>query len=145
MIQLPPIPQALPTTQADWERFFNVMQQWKKGLQAHTWQTPTFQNGWVNYGAPFEPAGYYMDAAGRVHLRGLVKSGTVGHTTPIFTLPYVPQYDILIPIVTNADVFGEVRIASGTVGSWGGPGAVAVWSGNNEWVSLAGISFDTTP
>ena len=53
------------------------------------WQTPTFQNAWTDYGAGFEPAGYYLAADNRVHLRGAVMSGTVADDTTgaIFTLP----------------------------------------------------------
>ena len=52
---------------------------------------PAFQNSWVNYGesAPYGTypnAGFYKDPSGRVHLRGVVKSGSVGNYA-IFTLP----------------------------------------------------------
>lgn len=41
--------------------------------QQEPWQTPTFQNGWVNYDTTYNPAGYFKDSLGIVHLRGLVK------------------------------------------------------------------------
>lgn len=108
-----------------------------------TWIAPTFQNGWVNYGGEYELAGYCMDAEGFVHLRGLVKSGTVGSATPIFTLPspYIPAYSAIFPVV-SADAFAELRVeGSGDAN----PGAVQVYSGgSNTWVSLSGISFGAT-
>jgi hypothetical protein len=140
---LPQLPQALPKTQADWDRVFNVFQQWQQGLQAVKWQTPTLLNGWVYYGAPYEPPGYYMDVAGVVHLRGLVKSGTVGYATPIFILskPYLPVYTPIRSTPSN-DLFGEVRILAANDPN-GAPGAVVAVAGSNTWVSLSGISFST--
>ena len=48
---------------------------------------PTLLSGWVNYGDGFAAAGYYKGPDNRVHLQGLVKSGTVADGTVIFTLP----------------------------------------------------------
>jgi len=60
------------------------------------WIAPTLGNGWLAYGAPFEPPGYYKDSNGFVHLRGLIKSGTVGTGTTgtVWTMPagYIPPY-----------------------------------------------------
>lgn len=142
--RLPPVSQGLPKTQADWDRVVNVFQQWRSAMLPK-WIAPTLQNGWVYIGSPYEPAGYYMDIHGVVHLRGLVKSGTVGYSTPIFTLPtqYLPPYTVIRPTSSN-DLFGEVRVlASGD--SNGAAGAVVAAVGSNTWVSLSGISFSTTP
>jgi hypothetical protein len=141
---LPQLPQALPKTQADWDRVFNVFQQWQQGLQAVKWQTPTLLNGWVYYGAPYEPPGYYMDVAGVVHLRGLVKSGTVGYATPIFILskPYLPLYTPICPVI-SADALGEVRILAPGDSSGASGAVVAAVIGSNPWLSLSGISFST--
>ena len=141
--RLPPVPQALPTTQSAWDRLVNVFQQWRSAMLPK-WITPTLQNGWVSYGSPYEPPGYYMDVHGIVHLRGLVKSGTVGAGTPIFTLPapYVPPYTVVVPSV-SVDAFCEIRV--GASGDGIGAGSVIASNGTNTWVSLAGISFSTTP
>jgi hypothetical protein len=55
------------------------------------WIAPTLNGVWANYGSGYAPAGYYKDALGVVHLRGLVASGT---STLVFTLPagYRPEY-----------------------------------------------------
>jgi hypothetical protein len=53
---------------------------------ASPWIAPTLLNSWVNYDPSYwSPAGYMKDSSGIVHLRGLVKSGTVGSW--IFVLP----------------------------------------------------------
>ena len=53
------------------------------------WQIPTFQNLWADYGAGFQPGGYYLAADNRVYLRGAVTGGGVADDTTgvIFTLP----------------------------------------------------------
>ncbi|MCP4710447.1 MAG: hypothetical protein GY869_17630 [Planctomycetes bacterium] len=54
-------------------------------LEQQSWQTPAFQNSWINYGSGYNPAQYFKDSMGIVHLRGLVKNVTLGQT--VFTLP----------------------------------------------------------
>lgn len=104
------------------------------------WTAPTFTNAWVNYdaGVTFTVAGYYRAPSGRVYLKGLVKDGTVGGGTPIFTLPVgcrPPKEHIFATL--SADALGHVRVRSdGTV--------VALAPSVNTWVSLDGLSFLTT-
>jgi hypothetical protein len=64
----------------------------KRVTLADDWIAPTLLNGWVNYGGVYEPAGY-TKKNGFGFIRGLVKDGTPGWTTPIFTLPstHYPQ------------------------------------------------------
>lgn len=52
---------------------------------AQAWQAPTLLNSWVNFGGSFATVAYYRDAVGIVHLKGRMKTGTVG--TIAFTLP----------------------------------------------------------
>lgn len=93
---------------------------------------PTFQNSWVNFDGGYQVAGFYKDPFGVVHLRGLVKNGTVGQ--PIFTLPegYRPAARLLFAAASN-DAFGRVDILAN--------GHVNAEIGNNAYVSLNGISF----
>lgn len=146
--RLPPLPQGLPKTQADWQAVVNALQQWQKSIAVPKWISPTLKNGWLAYGSEYEPPGYYMDVSGRVYLRGLVKSGSTGAANPIFTLPagYVPPYTPIFPVISN-DTWAEIRIGGVTdTGAWGGPGGVVIVAGgSNAWVSLAGISFSTRP
>ena len=98
------------------------------------WTAPTFQNSWVNYDG-VEPA-QYRKVGDIVELRGLVKNGTVGETTAIFTLPtgFRPPKRVRIPIVANS-VFAWISV--------GTDGVVGVGSGSNVWVALDAVAFST--
>ena len=97
------------------------------------WIVPAFMNGWVNFDNVYNPAGYFKDSLGIVHLRGLVKNGT--NNTTIFTLPvgYRPSNRELQAVQTNNNIIGRVDIFA--------DGQVTVVSGSNGWVSLDGITF----
>jgi hypothetical protein len=98
-----------------------------------------FENSWVDFDATtFFPAGYFKDTLGIVHLRGLVKSGTVNQ--PMFHLPadYRPNTLILLfPVsVSNSTSAGRLFIyADGTVKS--------DTAGSATSCTLSGITFDT--
>ena len=100
------------------------------------WTAPSFLNGWVDYGSPFEPAGYFKDTLGILHLRGFIKSGTIG--LPAFILPVGcrPAYEAFYGTASN-DAFGQCVIQMST----GDEGKVIPYIGNNTWFSLAGITF----
>lgn len=58
---------------------------------------PPFQNLWFNNGGTFNPAGFFKDASGFVHFRGLIQPGAsqpLPFDNVIFTLPlgYRPPY-----------------------------------------------------
>lgn len=94
---------------------------------APTWTAPTLLNSWVNYGTGGNAAGYWKDASGWVHLRGLVKSGTPGASSVIFTLPSGSRPttdDHFFATASNAaygtcwiQLDGDVIAASGS-GTW---------------------------
>jgi hypothetical protein len=98
------------------------------------WVAPTFQNGWVDFGAPYAAASY-MKAAGRVHLRGAVKNGTLG--SAIFTLPtgYAPSAQLTFAVIQNAaaGAFGQAIVNSA--------GGIFPIGGSNTFYGLDGISF----
>ncbi|MFQ4136449.1 hypothetical protein PGN35_009020 [Nodosilinea sp. PGN35] len=102
-------------------------------LEQESWQTPTLQNGWVRYDNTFNPPGYFKDSVGIVHLRGLVRSGTIGAV--IFTLPsgYRPQFQELFSASTSPNSYARVDVTAA--------GAVVATTGNNGWLSLDGITF----
>lgn len=54
---------------------------------AQTWQTPTLENSWVNYGTGYQSARFKKDMWNRVWVEGILKNGTTTDTTTIFTLP----------------------------------------------------------
>ena len=99
------------------------------------WLAASLENAWVNYSASYDPAGYYKDPWGRVHLRGLIKSGTSTGGTRLFTLPagYRPPLAQMFPVTSNG-LHGELEIqADGDV--------VLSSSVSNVYLSLSGISF----
>lgn len=98
-------------------------------------QTPTLQNGWVNYGAAYESASYWKDSCGVVHLAGMIKGGTHDAETVIFTLPtgYRPRTSekfltVSSNVICVLDIYGTGNVAIKTGASSG-------------WLSLSGISF----
>lgn len=109
------------------------------------WTAPTFANSWVNYdntGATFETAAYMKDAQGFVHLRGLIKSGTLNGTAHAFTLPsgYRPARSKIF-VAMSADTANPSRCDILP------DGKVVPYSGSNTFFSLDGITFsvnDTT-
>lgn len=97
---------------------------------------PAFANSWVNYGSGWQVAGFWRDPLGIVHLRGLIKSGTVGSAA--FTLPpgFRPPLAETFAVLSNG-ALGRVDVASdGTV--------TPMTPSNNTYVSLSGIQFRTT-
>lgn len=77
------------------------------------WIVPTLLNGWINFGAPLDTAGYYKDDLGIVHIKGIIKSGTATINTPLLNLPagYRPLTTQLKGTVSN-DLFGYFQIAA---------------------------------
>lgn len=99
------------------------------------WTAVSFENSWVNFDSSNYTAGSYMkDSLGFVHLRGLVKTGTIG--TTIFTLPsgYRPAKHHHFGVASNG-AFGYCYITNA--------GAVQASGGSNTWFSLDGIRFST--
>lgn len=96
---------------------------------------PTLLSGWVNYGDGFAAAGYHKGPDNRVHLQGLIKSGTVADGTVIFTLPegFRPlQKEIFIVFISGGG-FGRVDVNDN--------GSVVAKIVNATYTSLSGISF----
>lgn len=95
-----------------------------------------FANSWANYGSGWGEASYWKDPLGFVHLRGLIKSGTVG--SHAFTLPpgFRPITNETYPTISNGAVGRVDVLTDGQV--------EPVSPSNNTYVSLAGIYFRTT-
>jgi hypothetical protein len=92
---------------------------------------PAYEGTWVAFDS--RGAHFYKDAAGRVHLEGVIKLGTIGTTA--FTLPegYRPRLGTRIFVVDSNTAFGRVTIDTA--------GQVVPVTGNNAYVVLDGISF----
>ena len=93
---------------------------------------PAFQNSWTNYNSylvsPFyATAGFYKDSQGFVHLKGLVRSGTIGAV--IFTLPvgFRPLERHILSSISGAGATRMDVHANGEVQHGGS---------SNDWVAL---------
>lgn len=97
------------------------------------WITPTMTNGWVDLDAAnFASCQYYKDSTGLVHLKGMIKSGTIGQSA--FTLPVgyrVAKTQYFSTCSSNA--YGQVNVSS--------TGTVTPSVGSTSWISLNGITF----
>ena len=96
---------------------------------------PTLLSGWVNYGDHWAAAGYYKGSDNRVHLQGLIKSGTVADGTVIFTLPqgFRPKQTQMFIIFISGGGYGRVDVNES--------GSVVANTVNATYTSLSGISF----
>ena len=96
---------------------------------------PTLLSGWVNYGDSFTAAGYYKGPDNRVHLQGLIKSGTVADGTVIFTLPqgFRPLQKEMFIVFISGGGYGRVDVYDN--------GSVVAKIVNATYTSLSGISF----
>lgn len=92
---------------------------------------PTLAGSWVNVGSFFETAGYYKDGWNRVHLSGMVKSGS----GTVFTLP-VGFRPTKVHVFSTAadDAFARVNVTDAGLVSFA-IGTAATY------LSLDGISF----
>lgn len=101
------------------------------------WTAATLQNGWANYGAGYNPAGYFVDKLGIVHLRGLVQNpnaiGPNGSTILQLPAGYRPPNRELHAVQTNNNTIGRCDILN--------TGEVIAVAGSNVWFSLDGITF----
>jgi hypothetical protein len=103
------------------------------------WVAPTLENGWSNFGGAWVPAGYMKDSNGIVHLRGLLRPGTMVAGTPIFTLPtgFRPVSNEMFPV---ASYLGGTGYVGGTTEVYPN-GQVRVLTGGTDHFSISGISF----
>lgn len=96
------------------------------------------QNGWVAYGSPYNLPGYRITMDGLVYVTGVIKSGTTGSGTLLFTLPEGYR-----PSATKIFVLAK----AGGTGNWeveiGANGQVIVGPRNADatWSSLDNITF----
>lgn len=102
-------------------------------LTPDTWNTVTFTNGWANLGVGNAPAGYYMDAMGFVHIRGVIVSGTAN--TAAFTLPVGSR-----PIYQNNLIAVNGSTSTGMLVRVTTAGAV-IPTLSPAWVSMDGLSI----
>lgn len=80
------------------------------------WTDATLETGVTNYGSGTEPAGYYKDQFGIVHVRGVVVKAAA---TTLITLPvgYRPAYTIFLPTRINNGAGAGAELTIGTDGT----------------------------
>jgi hypothetical protein len=96
--------------------------------------TGSYTNSWVDFGGGYMAGAYMKDLMGFVHLRGLIKSGTM--STSAFTLPagFRPSAVVLMACA-SAGAYGQLEVGTG--------GTITPTVGLNNYVSLNGVTFDT--
>ena len=102
-------------------------------LQPTAWTAVTFQNSWVNYGAPYGNC-MYRKVGDRVFLRGIMKNGTVGAAA--FTLPV----GFRPPAQVQHQAAGTVQYVDIAT-----DGVVTPSTGTNPSVVLDGCQFSISP
>lgn len=93
------------------------------------WIDMSLQNNWQFYGLPFNYPSYKVDTDGRVHLRGLIRSGS-GVISRLSRV--APERTELFSVHTGGGT-GRIDISNN--------GNIAFIAGNNTYVQLDGLSF----
>lgn len=116
----------------------SVVEQKKAEKDVPGWIKPTLLNGWVNIGSGSSTAGYYKDALGHIHIRGIVTSGV--SNSFVFKLPagYRPKESRNFTGVYYGPSSGVMSclVAVGVEGT-----VIVVFDYPPNWISLDGISF----
>lgn len=102
----------------------------------HRWINATLLNSWANYHVDYYNAGYMKDSNGFVHLRGIVKNGTITSGTSILQLPigYRPSKKcVFSSIAYNSALCTLIIFNDGYLNISNVP--------NNTWLTLENISF----
>lgn len=107
-------------------------------LTPEAWTNATLLNSWVAFGTPFDDlAGFYKDPLGRVHLRGVIKSGAIVNGTVLFTLPagYRPTGQKVFGVSHHAGTSARLDVT--TTGNV----QLGQAASGNAYLSLDGVSF----
>lgn len=106
------------------------------------WTIMQLLSGWVNYDPNpnvWAWAAWYKDTTtGLVHLRGLIKSGTISASIPFYIMPPGCRtvYPLIIAVLSNGAI-GRLTVQSN--------GNLLPETGNNGWFSLSGIYYSVLP
>ncbi|MBW5447438.1 hypothetical protein GE107_15375 [Cohnella sp. CFH 77786] len=117
----------------------SVLRNVKAGKQQPQWIAPLLLNGWVAYALSYPTAQYFKDELGIVHLRGLIKSGTVSPGTILFYLPkgYRPSLNLAFGALNyDGSTIKSIELAISTSGAV----SLSINSGN-VYLSFEGITF----
>ena len=114
----------------------------KKNL-APVWIDAVLQNGWVEFDTALKVQ-YSLGLDGFVTLKGAVKSGTVGGSTPVFTLPsgFRPNRSVRTMVSSGSAIDKSYRVS--VIPS----GAVTLdqvtGTADNTYIHLEGVQFSLT-
>lgn len=95
-------------------------------------------NYWLHWGAGSNEPGYWKDSFGVVHLRGLIRSGTIGQAAFILPAGYRPAAREVFPAISTATGSSALVLSRCDVTLIG---EVIPLSGGNAYFSLDGITF----
>lgn len=97
---------------------------------------PPFENGWVNFGAGYQNAGFRKNNQNEVMVTAMIKDGSIG-SFPAFTLPvgYRPPPGGRLIYGGQTNTGGDVRVDITPLGE------VMFITGSNIWVSMGTVVF----
>ena len=102
-------------------------------IKQEPWHLAELNAPWVDYVAGQNPAAFFKDTLGMVHLRGFVKGGPARST--VFVLPegYRPQARTWLSTATYPGVAGRIDVLP--------DGRVVAQDANPPWLAMDGLSF----
>lgn len=86
-----------------------------------------YLNSWVDFDTTNAVGAYYKDRSGRVHVKGLIKSGTINNNAFILPVGYRPPKKLLFSTASN-DAYGQIAVFAN--------GEFLPEVGNNTWFSI---------
>jgi hypothetical protein len=97
------------------------------------WMPLEQQGFWVDYDAASYPiASQWIDATGRVHMNGLVKTGTINTTAHVLVAGARPARKLVYPAGSN-DAYGRLGLNPAS--------AITPEVGSNVWFSYSGVNW----
>lgn len=93
-------------------------------------------NGWTFYGGAYTTPQYTKASDGMVHIKGLIRYGSLGHVTGILPDAYCPRDRLLVTTV-SLNTWGRLDVVPQT----GGGCRIEANPVNNGWVSLDALSY----
>lgn len=102
-----------------------------------------FLNGWSNFdtttnhvNANYQHLAYRKDPSGIIHIRGLVKGGTIGQDIIRLPSAYCPGWVKVFPVISN-NAFARITVGYAVSGQC----QVFANFGSNAWISFEGVSY----
>lgn len=110
---------------------------------APVWIAPTLAGNWVNVGSGYSTAGYFRDALGIVHLRGLIHCSAACNSSTVTTLPAGYRPSLSFAFVASTANGYSCTLSVLSTGVVAGTGLTNGDCRAPEWLSLDGITFPT--